>query len=237
MLKKFWERFKPALSGAREVLHSRLLAPALRKLLLLWGRPGGFLVSPFLGLMNLGHKSFQERVLSAAALLPGGTVLDIGCGGGYLLSRLAEKADKVYGLDHSASSVGKSILLNREKVESGQLEVRLGSAAELPFADDSFDLITAFETVYFWPEAAKCLAGIYAKLKPGGFFLVACTSLAPENAEKHFFRDADPENFHVFGRAEMEELLRAAGFSSIRSLCPEKPAWLCLLAQKQENAD
>ncbi|MDR2051213.1 MAG: class I SAM-dependent methyltransferase [Deltaproteobacteria bacterium] len=233
MPKKIWEQFRSCLKGFRGAFDSRLLAPALKKLVGWWSRPGGVLAYSFLGLMNLGHKSFLERTLRAAEIRPGGTVLDIGCGGGYALSRLAEKAEKVYGLDHSASSVGKSILLNQRKVESGQMEVRLGSVTELPFADGSFDLITAFESIYFWPEAAACLAGIYNKLKPEGFFLVACTSSAPEEGEKHFFRDADPENFHVFGRAELEEMLLSAGFSSIRSLCPEKPSWLCLMARKQ----
>ena len=42
------------------------------------------------------------------------------------------------------------------------------SVAELPFEAEQFDVVTAFETVYFWPELAQNFREVYRVLKPGG---------------------------------------------------------------------
>ena len=44
------------------------------------------------------------------------------------------------------------------------------SVAELPFEAEQFDVATAFETVYFWPELAQNFREVYRVLKPGGTF-------------------------------------------------------------------
>lgn len=44
------------------------------------------------------------------------------------------------------------------------------SVAELPFEAEQFDVVTAFETVYFWPELAQNFREVYRVLKPGGIF-------------------------------------------------------------------
>ena len=40
------------------------------------------------------------------------------------------------------------------------------------FADDWFDAVTAFETVYFWPDLPQCFREVCRVLKPGGTFLI-----------------------------------------------------------------
>lgn len=46
------------------------------------------------------------------------------------------------------------------------------SVAELPFEAEQFDVVTAFETVYFWPELAQNFREVYRVLKPGGIFFI-----------------------------------------------------------------
>ena len=43
-----------------------------------------------------------------------------------------------------------------------------GSVADMIFADDWFDAVTAFETVYFWPDLPQCFRDVYRVLKPDG---------------------------------------------------------------------
>ena len=47
-----------------------------------------------------------------------------------------------------------------------------GSVEHMNFTDASFDVVTAFETVYFWPGLPKCFQEVYRVLKPGGIFLI-----------------------------------------------------------------
>lgn len=47
-----------------------------------------------------------------------------------------------------------------------------GSAEQLPYSDEMFDLVTAVETVYFWPNLPDCLQEVRRVLKPGGKFAI-----------------------------------------------------------------
>ena len=100
-------------------------------------------------------------------------VLDVGCGGGANIKRLLARVPRghVTGVDYSAVSVQASSDHNAEAVEAGRCDVLEGNASALPFPDSSFDIVTAFETTYYWdlPVALREVARV---LKPGGHFLV-----------------------------------------------------------------
>ena len=94
-------------------------------------------------------------------------ILDIGCGGGRNLERFATQitTGKVVGLDYSEVSVEKSIKLNKKSVDEGKVEVIQGSVSEMPFEDNTFDIITGFETIYFWPDFINDLKEVNRVLK------------------------------------------------------------------------
>lgn len=52
----------------------------------------------------------------------------------------------------------------------------------LPFEEASFDLVSAFETVYFWPDLNRGFREVFRVLAPGGRFLVVCEGSGPESA-------------------------------------------------------
>lgn len=83
-------------------------------------------------------------------------VLDIGCGGGLNVQRLARKADlgKVHGVDYSQASVSASRKFNRTAIESGVVEIQSATVSRLPFPNGVFDVVTAVETHYYWPDLA-----------------------------------------------------------------------------------
>ncbi|MBN1788879.1 MAG: class I SAM-dependent methyltransferase [Bacteroidales bacterium] len=101
-------------------------------------------------------------------------ILDIGCGGGKFLKYLStvNACYLLYGLDHSSEMVALSKKVNRKAIDQKRLEILQGSLSEIPLHDSSLDLITAFETVQFWPEIDKSLAGVYRLLKNGGSFVI-----------------------------------------------------------------
>ena len=100
-------------------------------------------------------------------------MLDVGCGGGFTIRRLLNrsKGAQVYGIDISEESVTKARKVNAEVLDK-QVYITQGSAEQLPYSDELFDLVTAVETVYFWPNLPDCLQEVRRVLKPGGKFAI-----------------------------------------------------------------
>ena len=66
----------------------------------------------------------------------------------------------------------KSKKVNQAAIAESRCAVLQGSVADMVFANDWFDAVTAFETVYFWPDLPQCFREVYRVLKPGGTFLI-----------------------------------------------------------------
>jgi len=105
-----------------------------------------------------------------------------------------------------------------------------GSADALPFEDGSFDLVTAFETVYFWPEIEKCFAGVRRTLKEGGRFVIVNEDdgLSGNNDKWEKLIDG----MHTYTPDELRTHLTAAGFRDITIRRDEQRHWLCVTAEK-----
>jgi ubiquinone/menaquinone biosynthesis C-methylase UbiE len=125
-------------------------------------------------MMNVGHAGLSEWGRSQAAISPNQHILDIGCGSGYNIEKMlaAASAGKVCGLDYSELCVSKSISRNQKAVAAGKSVIKLGSVAKIPWPDNTFDLVTSFECVYFWPSLVDGLSDIHRVLKPGGKVLL-----------------------------------------------------------------
>lgn len=121
--------------------------------------PQGRMGRAMLKFMNLCHAPLTNWGLSHIDFEDGWTMLDIGCGGGATLRRLLKRSDgsRVYGIDISEESVAKAKKVN-EKALGKQVFVQQGSVESLPYEDGMFDLVTAVESVYFWPNLPSCLA-------------------------------------------------------------------------------
>ena len=91
------------------------------------------------------------------------------------MSKLAELATegKVYGVDHSEASVGSTARTNARQIAAGRVDVRLASVFDLPFADDTFDLVTAVETHFWWPQLPSDIREVRRVLKPAGLLMIA----------------------------------------------------------------
>ena len=123
-----------------------------------------------------------ERFLEelASRLPEGAHVLDLGCGNGDKLARLAEKFE-VTGVDLSA----EQLQLAGARVP----EARLIHAdfSELELAEESFDAVTAFYSIIHVPREAhaELFARILRWLKPGGLFLASLSHVgSPDRTEE-----------------------------------------------------
>lgn len=107
------------------------------------------------------HRMLDDLEIGICApLATGRRVLEAGCGTGLILGRLAQHADTAWGVDLSPGMV-------RLAKQRG-LNVVLGSVTDLPFADESFDLVCSFKVLAHVPNIGRALAEIARVTKPGG---------------------------------------------------------------------
>ena len=151
-------------------------------------KPQGKLGNIQLKSMNKEHTPVSLWGLKHLNIKHEDIVLDVGCGGGININRMAKDAKKVYGIDYSIESVKLSREVNEKLIDNGQVEIQEGNVKDLPFEDDTFDIVTAFETVYFWPDIEKCFGEVKRVLKPGGTFLIGMESNGSDNFIMKFWK-------------------------------------------------
>lgn len=196
-------------------------------------KPEGFFGRMIVNGMNGGgHAKLAGWGLSEVSIAENADILDVGCGGGANIARLLRRAPKgtVTGIDYSSVSVKKSSEVNAKAIAAGRCQVVEGSADALPFEEDSFDLVTAFETVYFWPEIEKCFAGVRRTLKDGGHFVIVNEDDGLSGNNEKWEKLID--GMHTYTPDELRTHLTAAGFHDITVRRDEQHHWLCVTAEK-----
>ena len=105
--------------------------------------PTGWLGRWVLRNMNSRHAKVTDWGLSHALVGKEDTILDVGCGGGRTIAKLAAMATqgKVYGIDHSTESVAMAMRTNKQRIDFARVEVREASVSQLPFSDGAFDAV------------------------------------------------------------------------------------------------
>ena len=146
-------------------------------------------------------------------------------GARYRMRRRGESG-AICGIDFSAESVATSLRKNAGAVAAGHCEVRQGDVARLPYADASFDLVTAFETVYFWPDVPAAFAEVFRVLGPSGVFSI----VNEESGDSRWCSIVD--GMRTYTADALAEWLRAVGFVDVRSDVRAEGGALCLVARK-----
>jgi len=121
-------------------------------------------------------EQFAEAAISASALKPGATVLDVACGPGTLALMVAGRAGQVHGIDFSQAMLD----CFAERIERDghrNIRIRHGDAQSLPYEDDTFDAAFSLFGLMFFPDRSRGFAEIHRTLKAGG--TIAVTSWAP----------------------------------------------------------
>ena len=137
---------------------------------------------------------------------------------------------RLTALDYSEISVGKAREYNKKAIAEGRCSVIQGNVAKLPFGEETFDLATAFETVYFWPGLENCFREVCRILKPGGTFMVTNESDGRDETSLKFEKIID--GMKCYTAEQLSDALKAAGFSEVKSdHHPDKP-WITVVAKK-----
>ena len=195
-------------------------------------KPVGLGGKIMVAMMNLGHSPVARWGLRFLELTLDAKVLDCGCGGGANIKRLLKKCPEgiVKGIDYSPVSVEKSKKGQRGRRRGGTLRrAASASVAELTVCSASrFDAVTAFETVYFWPDLPQCFREVYRVLKPGGTLLICNESNGDTDKDKKWTEIIG--GMTIYKDAELKTYLEQAGFHDVQ--IRKKKSWLCITARK-----
>ena len=118
-------------------------------------------------------------------------ILDIGCGTGYFLSKIAPIAKNCYGVDpHTYKELKFDNIVN-------------GTAENIPFDNNTFDVVTCFDVLEHVQNPQVAMEGILRVLKPGGFAVISVP------ANQWMYGPHDKENGHVrrFSKKEFESIV------------------------------
>jgi len=184
--------------------------------------------------MNQGHGSMTEWALAHITIQSEFKALDIGCGGGATVQKIAAIAQEgiVYGIDYAEGSVAVSREHNADLIKAGRVVIQKASVSQLPFPDDTFDLVTAIETQYYWPDLPRDMREVLRVLKPAGRLVVI--------AEMYKGGKYDWLKWPVMwllrsshlSVSDHRELFASAGYMNVEIFEQSSKGWICAMSTK-----
>ncbi|HYK36762.1 class I SAM-dependent methyltransferase [Alloacidobacterium sp.] len=186
--------------------------------------------------MNSRHSGVTDWGLSQVPIEKNFTILDIGCGGGRTVSKLAAivTEGKVYGLDYSTASVAFAAKTNRDWIKKGRVDIREGSVSQLPFASATFDLVVAVETHFWWQDLPGDLRELLRTLKPGGSLAIIAEVYKGANTttarlvEKYLPKTG----MKLLTPCEHRDLLVEAGYTNVQVTLETGKGWILAIGKK-----
>ncbi|MBR5684917.1 MAG: class I SAM-dependent methyltransferase [Muribaculaceae bacterium] len=178
------------------------------------------------------HAALPEWVLEDLEIADNCRLLDIGCGGGANLNRMLSKnpTATAVGMDISKLAMEMTHEVNYRDIVDKRLLLLGGNATQMPLARESYDLVTAFETIYYWHSMELGTEEMYRVLRPGGTCLIANEMDGLAEDVRSF--ESAVGGFRVYTIDEITEYLVTAGFTDIQSRHDEARHFICVTGKK-----
>ena len=148
--------------------------------------------------------------------IPFHTLLDVGCGTGFLIDQLAKTKDAEYfGLDISEN------MLNVAKAKNIPNALFTQSSADrLPYKDNFFDVVTCIQSFHHYQNPDKAMQEVFRVLRPGGLYLLSDTGVGGLGAwiDNHIlFKLLKSGDCHTENKKAIEKRMAQNGFTRIES--------------------
>ena len=176
--------------------------------------------------LHIPEEQVEGAVLEFVGPHQVSSYLDLGTGTGRILELVAPRASRAVGIDLN----GEMLSLARARIERASLahvQVRRGDLFQLPYADESFDLITVHQVLHYLEDPSAAVAEAARVLKPGGKAVIV--DFAPHTLE--FLRDEHQHRRLGFADKEVAQWCKAAGLSlaATRALPPRGQSGLTVV--------
>lgn len=183
--------------------------------------------------MNQHHADLTDWALQLVANENPGHILDIGCGGGMALAKMANlfPESQLTGIDLSPESIHFSAHNNAEIQKEGRLKLHEASVSNLPYDENSFDMVTAFETYFFWPELVSDMTEAVRVLRPGGHLLVVSESYPHPDYKERNEQNATQYGLKLIENEKMVSLLNSLSLKTSLKV-KENLNWVAFLGRK-----
>lgn len=182
--------------------------------------------------MNENHRDISEFAFECIDVNDNDRILDIGCGGGVNIEKFLKlTSGNVDGLDYSEVSVAETIKRNQNAVDSERCNVIYADVKDMPIGDETYNLVTAFETVYFWPDIEDTFTEVSRIIKPNGQFMIAQGTDGNHPDDEKWLNTV--EGMSIYTAPELEKYLLDAGFSDVDVFKKENDYILVVIARKQ----
>lgn len=181
--------------------------------------------------MNENHQPISEFAFKCVDVGTNDRILDIGCGGGVNIEKFLKLTDNnVDGIDYSDVSVKESAKRNQKAIGDKRCRIIQADVSKMPIDDEVYDLVSAFETIYFWPDIENTFKEVLKIIKPGGQFMIAQGTDGNHPDDEKWLNSV--EGMTVYTASELEKYLFNAGFGSVESFKKENDYILVVIAKK-----
>lgn len=197
-------------------------------------RPRGLMGRLLARGMNRAHAPMTKWALSRIPISDLRSVLDIGCGGGAVISKLADlfPGAELHGIDYSPESVRVAARTNRRFIRQERVCVREASVSHLPYEEERFDLALAVESHYFWPDLRQDLGEILRVLRAGGTVILAGGVYFGGKSDSRNRKLAAVGRMNCQTLPELREILCDAGYADVEVHEERDRGWFCLVGRK-----
>jgi ubiquinone/menaquinone biosynthesis C-methylase UbiE len=163
--------------------------------------------------MEQQHRPVAEKVIARMDLAKDDSVLEVGCGEGWLTRRLSGICTEggVVGIDVSEEMIR---LARSKSADAENLMYVVGAAEEIPWAEDYFTRVVSVESAYYWFSPERAARELFRVTAYGGrVFLLL--SFYQENPHAHHWQEPVDFPFQLMSAGEWAELLKAFGFQQV----------------------
>jgi ubiquinone/menaquinone biosynthesis C-methylase UbiE len=187
---------------------AKFIARQLRK-------PSGFFGKYFLThMLNRSNKAMNDQVLHLLQVQQDDRILEIGFGGGDLLTRMAQNIGDglITGIDFSSDVIDIGEKRFQPLLDAGKLEIHHADAGSLPFDANSFNKVCTVNTIYFWPDVEQVLQELLRVLQSKGLIIISLTTRESMNKLGEITR----HGFIKYSAEDIKQLLGKVGFINVR---------------------
>jgi ubiquinone/menaquinone biosynthesis C-methylase UbiE len=163
--------------------------------------------------MESEHRPIVEPTLAMMKIGPRDEVLDVGCGGGWLVREIASRVPQghVLGMDVSNEMIARA---RRSSAQWRNVEFVVGGVDAIPRDADSFDKVISVESSYYWPDPAAGIRDIFRVVRPGGSAWILINYYR-DNLYCHQWSKSFAIPTQLLSGDEWAELFRSASFTGV----------------------